>query len=201
MCILGGAHQRRKADLLGRLKPRSSFPSRLPNGYNLAVAGPVCIEVIGPLLHHRPAFVGILRPVIRRAHSVLFSMGKLPLDHVRAIARLVQGRRGYGAKAVSRHPTVIAKSIKGKQQPPWAFGTASALACLHQVNRERDGHRAPRLPQREKVEKCRNGVAMDGGRNDGGGQGLQTPEGVQAPANTQGRIDCPSRQAHDRSET
>ena len=121
-------------------------------------------------------------------------------DKAERLLRNLAGRLEQEAPGVAgQHPRRPRRNPD--RQPPWASGTASALACLHQLNRERDGHRAPRLPQREKVEKCRNGAAMDGGRNDGGGQGLQTPEGVQAPANTQGRADCPSRQAHDRSET
>jgi hypothetical protein len=46
---------------------------------------------------------------------------------------------------------------------------APALARLHQLNREHDGDRAPRLSQREAMAKCCDGAALDGRWNDGSG--------------------------------
>ena len=63
------------------------------------------------------------------------------------------------------------------------------------THREHDGHHASRLPQREALAKCRDGAALDRRRHDGGGQGLPTPEGLQAAADPQSRAGCSSGQA------
>ncbi len=77
--------------------------------------------------------------------------------------------------------------MKFRNGKPERFALAfrSGLSLhLHgdKVEREHDGDRAPRLSQREAMAKCRDGVALDRRRHDGGSQRLPSIESLQAPA-------------------
>ena len=109
--------------------------------------------------------------------------------------RLEQEARGVAASILEGLDEMLTVNRLGLPSP------APALARLHQLNREHDGHRATRLPQREAMAKCRYGATLDGRRHDGSGQGLPTPQGPQAAADTQSCAGCASGQACDQTET
>jgi hypothetical protein len=106
--------------------------------------------------------------------------GCRPSAHVLPlILMLVGGGRTLEDLRVLRNDEGLRLLLRLTEMPSSdAPGAAPAFTGLHQLNRERDGDGAPRLPQRETMAKCRNGAAMDSGRHDGSSQGLQTPEGV-----------------------
>ena len=77
-----------------------------------------------------------------------------------------KGKIGFhGGKVAVHRPRVRGAD----RQSPRSPSKAPALARLHQLKREHDGDRAPRLSQREAMAKCRDGAALDGRWNDGSG--------------------------------
>ena len=58
------------------------------------------IKIVGPPLHHFPAFRQVLRMVVSSAHIVPFTMGKLTFNHIRTKTVLVQNRAGGAAKSM-----------------------------------------------------------------------------------------------------
>ena len=58
------------------------------------------IKIIGPPLHHLPAFRQVLRMIVSSPDGVPFAVGKLAFNHVRTKAMLVQDGAGGAAKSM-----------------------------------------------------------------------------------------------------
>jgi putative transposase len=130
-----------------------------------------------------------LRASVRRALRQAWE-----LDDADKAERLL---RNLARRLDQEAPGVAASILEGLDemltvQSPRTAGKTPALARLHQLNREHDGDRAPRLSQRKAMAKCCDGAALDRRWNDGSGQGLPSLESLQAAPDPQGCA-CRSR--------
>ena len=74
-----------------------------------------------------------------------------------------------------------------------------SLACTNIIE-NMNGTHPPRLPQRQTLERCLHGAALDRGCHDGGGKRLPpAAESLQASASPAGRPHRSSAQANERS--
>ena len=82
------------------------------------------------------------------------------------------------------------------RHPPRPACRTAPLARLHQHHREHERHHPPRLPQRQTLERCHDGAALDRRRHDGSGQRLPAAQSLQTTAGPARRPCCSSDQAH-----
>lgn len=60
------------------------------------------VQPVGPSLHHGPAFLPVIGPVVNAADSAL-DMSQGCLNHVRAITQGIERRTAQGTETVGRH--------------------------------------------------------------------------------------------------
>ena len=58
------------------------------------------VEIIGPPLHHLPAFRQVLGMIVSGPDRIPFAVGKLTFNHIRTKTVLIQNRAGGAAKAM-----------------------------------------------------------------------------------------------------
>ena len=75
------------------------------------------------------------------------------------------------------------------RHPARPAARTAPLARLHEHHRERHGHGAPGLPQRQTLALAVDGDALDRRRHDGGQEGLPAIESLQATARLRAALD------------
>ena len=73
----------------------------------------ILVEIIGPPLHHLPAFRQVLGMIVSGPDAVPFAVGKLTFDHIRTKIVLIQDGAGRAAKAMPGGAGMIAHAIQG----------------------------------------------------------------------------------------
>ncbi len=142
----------------------------------------------------------IQRCQIHKARNVIERLPKPLHACVRKAMRQAWETRGCGqGRAAAAQPRRARRNAD--RQPARSTSATSTLARLYQLNREHDGHRASRLPQREAMAQCRDGAALDGRRHVGSCQGLPPPESLQGLARAQSSASRPSDQVRDQKQT
>jgi hypothetical protein len=96
------------------------------------------------------------------------------------------------ARRLHQHPGGLGRDSHG--DPSRIAGRTSTLARLHQHHRERHGHGAQGLPQRETLAINLDGAALDSCGHERSIEGLPQAEGSQAIANLASCAHRPSRE-------